>query len=181
MSKILLIEPYKILRQAIGLSLVPEHEVQVDEGLSPDRVGCFDDYDLVIVDAAALREKGRLTAEVGDGIQTSKAAVLWLEDDESSEAPKRDKLVKIRKPIEKGSFQAAVSDLLSSERVFEPKTAPGTAEATNPGKREKTTEKKSAEASDQTAFEFIDLVEVVQEESSPEEAKKPAGTSRKSK
>ncbi len=181
MSKILLIEPYKMLRQAISLSLTPEHEVQVDEGLSSDRIGSLDNYDLLIVDAAALRERGRLTAEVAGDIQACKAGVLWLEDDESSEAPKRDKLVRIRKPIEKGTFQAALSGLLSSEGVPKPETALGTAETPKPGRHEKAMDKKRAEVSDQTAFEFIDLVDVVQKESNPEQAKKPAGKSRESK
>lgn len=181
MSKILLIEPYKILRQAISLSLLPEHEVQVDEGLSSDQIGSLDDYDLLIIDAAALRETGRLTTEATGGLQACKTGVLWLEDDESSEVPKRDKLVRIRKPIEKGAFQSALSGLLSSEGVSKPKTGPDTAEEAKPAKHEKTIDKKSAEESDQTAFEFIDLVEVVQEESNPEQAKKPVRKSRKSK
>jgi hypothetical protein len=180
MSKILLIEPYKILRQAISLSLLPEHEVEVDEGLSSRHVGSLDDYDLLIVDAAALREKGRLTTEVTGSIQACQAAILWLEDDESSEAPKRDKLVRIQKPIEKGAFQAALSDLLSSGAASRPPTAPAT-QGPKAGTGKKTTDKKSAEVSDQTAFEFIDLVEVVPEESNPEHANKPAGKSGQSK
>ncbi len=138
MGKILLIEPSKILRQAIALSLFPEHEVQVEEGISASGVGSLKDYDLLIVDGAALRESDQLTPEITRAIQGCKIPTLWLEEDESSRPPKREKLLIVKKPIEKEPFQSALAGLLSPQSV-------------------------SRKAPQQEKFEFIDLVDVVEE------------------
>jgi hypothetical protein len=56
MSKILVVEPYKILQRAMAITFFPEHEVQIT-GAVPE-IGEFEQrsYDVVIIDAGALRE-----------------------------------------------------------------------------------------------------------------------------
>ncbi len=163
MGKILLIEPSKILRQAIALSLFPEHEVQVEEGISASGVGSLKDYDLLIVDGAALRESDQLTPEITRAIQGCKIPTLWLEEDESARPPKREKLLIVKKPIEKEPFQSALAGLLSPQSVS--RKAPGSlVSVSGEAKRPKVAAKKSrAEAPQQEKFEFIDLVDVVEE------------------
>jgi DNA-binding NarL/FixJ family response regulator len=179
MSKVLLIEPHKVLRQAISLALFPEHEVQAEENISSPHVASLDNYDLLIIDGVALRESNQLTAEVTRGIQDCKAAVLWLEDDESAQSPDRAKLLKIQKPIEKKTLQSALSHLLPSDKGSRVSTSVVNRPET--GKRQDTIDTKRAEASDQAAFQFIELVDAVEEESDPGQGKRSARKSRKSK
>ena len=112
MGKILLIEPQKILQQAISLFLFPEHEVRV-ENEAGAAVSSFKDYDLVIIDGAALREHNRLTAEVLRAVQGCKTPTLWLEEEASSQAPKRDKLAVVKKPLEKGALERGADEAVA--------------------------------------------------------------------
>ena len=170
MGKILLIEPQKILQQAISLFLFPEHEVRVEDEAGAG-VSSFKDYDLVIIDGAALREHNRLTAEVLRAVQGCKTPTLWLEEEAASQAPKRDKLVVVKKPLEKGALEAAVGDFLSPglsrDRGGTATPAPGRG-----GVSKGALKKKPQEQTEQSAFQFIDLVEVVDEETPPKQGKK---------
>jgi len=177
MSKILLIEPYKILCQAISLSLFPEHEVRAEENIDA-AVASLKEYDLLIIDGAALREGHRLTPEVTRAIQRCKIPVLWLEDDEGPKPPKPEKLSVVKKPIEREAFQSALGALLSAptaprEKVaFPPGAGAGDDAAKRPARRRR------AQGPQQVTFQFIDLVDVVEEQPEVKPGKK---TPRKSK
>ena len=56
MSRILVVEPRNILRQAISLALFPDHEVQTATFLSDSNAAIAKEFDLVIIDSAALGE-----------------------------------------------------------------------------------------------------------------------------
>src|SRR3972149_2920686 len=116
MGKVFLLEPLKVLRQAITLSLLPEHDVMGKDDIGASEVAGFKDYDLLIVDAAALRERNRLTPDIIRAIQGCKTPTVWLEEDPSSHTVQRQKLVTVTKPIEKEPFQLAVGGLLSPPR-----------------------------------------------------------------
>ena len=165
MSKILLIEPHRVLRQAITLSLFPDHEVEVQQDTKGSAMESLDDHDLIVVDGAALRESGQLSAELSRAIQDSKAQMVWLEEDEGACPVKRENLVVVKKPIERKLFQTAVSNFLSpaqSERGDKSSTGipPRTTEET-PGKA---TKKARAEDPQQPTLQFIELVDVVEDE-----------------
>src|SRR5919198_1905982 len=113
MSKILLIEPHRVLQQAITLFLFPAHEVEVQGNAKGSRVESLDNYDLIVVAGAALREHGELSSEFSRALQVSKTPVVWLEEDDGSHPVKRANLVVVKKPIERELFQTAVSNLLS--------------------------------------------------------------------
>jgi hypothetical protein len=57
MSRILVVEPRNILRQAIGLALFPDHEVQMAAWLSDRHATVAQEFDLVIVDSARCRDE----------------------------------------------------------------------------------------------------------------------------
>ena len=166
MGKILLIEPQKILRQAIGLSLFPDHEVKVEEEIAKD-VGSSKDYDLLIIDGAALRESNRLTPEAIRVIQSCKTPTLWLEEDPASHTIKRDKLVVVQKPVERETFQAALAGLLSSSGLSRERSGLIVADTFKGSAK-----KKRSEATQQPGFQFIDLVDVVEEQPPPKQRKK---------
>lgn len=169
MGKILLIEPQKILQQAISLFLFPEHEVRV-EAEAGAAVSSFQDYDLVIIDGAALRERDGLTPEVLRAVQGCLTPTLWLEEEGPSQSPQRDKFVVVKKPLEKETLEAAVDDFLSPGLARDRGGAalrPGRGSASKGASK-----KRPAEQAEQAAFQFIDLVEVVDEEASRKQGKK---------
>jgi hypothetical protein len=150
MGKILLIEPHKVLQQAIGLSLFPEHDVQVQDSVTASAIGSLRETDLLIVDAAALRESNQLSSEVARALQSSTIPIVWIDDSESEPPPKRDKLAALMKPIENGAFQSALAQLLSpSITKREPKKTPG------PGSQRSKTKQKA----DGEPIELVDVVD----------------------
>ena len=70
MSKILVVEPYKILQRAIAVSFFPEHQVEVTEQVP--EVSALEQraYDVAIVDAvsAARKECGRRSEPLFAGL-----------------------------------------------------------------------------------------------------------------
>lgn len=174
MGKILLIEPQRMLRQAISLCLFPEHEVRSEQGVTGSLAASFRDYDLLIVDGAALREKNQLTPELTRAIQECKTPTLWLEEDKPGQPLKCEKLLVVKKPIEREAFQSAVASFLAPSttprRRARASTPPDA--KTDVPKRE-TEEVPAGESPEQAAFQFIDLVDVVEEPPQPNQRGKP--------
>ncbi|SRR5713226_1519999 len=172
MSKILLIEPHKLLRQAITLSLFPEHEVEVRENPKGLPMESLANYDLVVVDAAALRASGQLSPDLSRAIQGSRARVVWLEEDGETQGVKRENVVVVKKPIERESFHAALNRFLSpqSSRAVE-KSGPSAAAKTKTDTPKKAAKKSRDEGPQQATLQFIDLVDVVEESSAKKERK----------
>ena len=112
MSKILLIEPDIILRQAIRLYLSMEHDVEVEQGVNLSELRGRSNYDLLIVDAAAFQDQDLLSREISHGLRSSEIPMLWLGDDKTSRPVTREKLIVLNKPIEREPFQTALDDLL---------------------------------------------------------------------
>jgi len=164
MGKILLIEPHRVLQQAIALSLFPGHDVRVEDGAGASTAAVLDGMDLVIVDAAALRASGRLSPELARSIQGSSIPTLWIDENESADPPKRDKLAVVMTPIENAAFQSALADLLaySSPQQERKKAALSGEQKAQKGKSKVKTE-----------GEPIELVEIVEEESSAENSETP--------
>lgn len=172
MGKVLLIEPKKILQQAISLVLFPEHEVQVEEGMGSLSSGALKDFELVILDGAALRELGQLSTEAVRTVQASKTPTVWLEEDEKHQPPRRANLLMVKKPIERESLQSAVAELLSPQAVpRKGSRAPRGSDAEAESSRS-VAQQKAQEAPEQGSLQFIDLVNVVEEETSSGQKKK---------
>ena len=112
MSRILVVEPRNILRQAIGLALFPDHEVQMAAWLSDSHATVAQEFDLVIVDAAALRATNTLNSQLVRAVQSWKVPTIWIDDTGARQAPARDKLVVLTGPIQKESLQSAVTKCL---------------------------------------------------------------------
>jgi hypothetical protein len=159
MSKILLIEPQKMLQQAIVLSLFPDHEVRLQRDLSDDAASAADDFDLVIIDAAALREANALGAQSLAALRWE-APIIWIDEaGDSSTPPRRSKVVALRRPIDRTALQAAVADCLGTASnstrngmtASEKSVRRPAATATGAGA--------AAELSDGSVIELVDVVE----------------------
>ncbi len=153
MGKILLIEPDRILKQAISLFLFSHHEVQDGASSQATDIAALKEFDLLIVDGSALRDKNQLTEEFIQTIQRCGTSTLWLEDDESQRPFEREKLLFVKKPIERETFLSALNSLLSSKTLKK-------AGAGDVGSRGRTGEK-------QKEPELIELLDVVDEQLLP--------------
>jgi hypothetical protein len=111
MGKILVVEPRKILQQAIRLALYPDHEVQLQTNLS-DQEPPVKNFDLAIIDAAALRDVNVPGTQSLRAVKGWKIPKIWIDEAQRVQAPGRDQLVVLTKPIQKETLQSAVATCL---------------------------------------------------------------------
>lgn len=172
MSKVVFIGSDKILRQAVSLTLFPDHEVEVwDEakGLTSE---ALKDCDLLVFDAAALQQTGRSPQEIQRAVQNSNKPTIWLEEDETGQPPKKDKLVALKKPLEKETFQRAVMDLLSHGTDGREQKSATAASRPKAAAADQSSVKKQPGEVNQPSPELIELVDVVEEDPAQKRAKK---------
>jgi hypothetical protein len=173
MSKILLIEPHRLLRQAITLSLFPDHEVDLPEKTKGSGMESLDDYDLIVVDGAALRESGQLSTELSRALQSATTPMIWLEEDDGAGPVKRENLVVVKKPVERELFQSAVNNFLSpSQSARGDKSSMRTGAQKTEETPGKATKKARAEDPQQPTLQFIELVDVVEDEPADKQQRK---------
>src|SRR5688572_20390733 len=110
MSKILVIEPHRILQQAISLSLFPDHEVQTIAGISDAAPAPTKDFDLVILDAASLRANDAQSAPISRWLQGWSGPVLRVDHEDASGRPQGGNWVVIQSPLSKERLLAAVAE-----------------------------------------------------------------------
>ena len=87
MSQVLVIEPDIMLRHALAVALFPDHQVRVRRRDAERRR--LKDVDAMIVDAAMLRERERLSAQSFTPLQSWQSADVWIDDLEPGSAPDR--------------------------------------------------------------------------------------------
>jgi hypothetical protein len=119
MSKILVVEPYKILQRAIAVSFFPEHQVQVTEQVPEMSALEQRSYDIAIVDAGALREKDA-AVDLNRCFQDWPIPIIWLDENTPTAAPVRDKLVVLHKPIVRKDLLAALTRCQAQGTTFPP-------------------------------------------------------------
>ncbi len=159
MSTILVIQPYKMLQHAYSAALPFEHKVRVMENLP--EAASLKDFDVVIVDAAALMERELLPAGAVRAIQAWKVPTLWIESESGPTAPGRDKLVSLQRPVQKDALHKALAECLNATAGVKPM---GAASTTKPVVKEPRKSKpRNAAAPVAPAPTIIELVEVVEE------------------
>ena len=147
MSKILVVEPHRMLQQAIVLALFPEHEAQIASAIpEPSELN---DFDAVIVDGASLGDTGK----VSSAVESWKTPTVWVESVPAGQAPRREKLVSIQAPIEKDALLSALAECLGG--------AAKSKRSETAAKSVKAKEGGAASASGEA--QLIDLVDVVEE------------------
>jgi hypothetical protein len=106
MTKILVVEPYKILQRAIAASFFPEHDVQITDHVPEMSAIEQGSYDIVVIDAGALRENNTL-GDLNRRLEDYQLPIIWIEESISTVIPSRDKLIVLRKPFSKNDLLAA--------------------------------------------------------------------------
>jgi hypothetical protein len=160
MSKILVVEPHKILQRAIAVSFFPEHEVQITDKF-PDMNGLEQRfYDIVVIDAGALRETNPV-GELNRRVQDWQIPTIWLEETISTAAPARDRLVVLRKPIVKNDLIAALAQCQGKASTMP--LARASDEGEKVGGKEILTNAELKADSERKKARIIELVDVVEE------------------
>jgi len=132
--------------------------------LSDSNATVAQEFDLVIIDSAALRATNTLSSQLVRAVQSWKVPTIWIDDTGARQAPARDKLVVLTGPIQKESLQSAVTKCLGSSSSKQNSTTSVSAKEPMATK-----EPRTATASQGTGPQIIELVDVVAE---PPESRK---------
>ena len=158
MSKILVVEPRNVLRQAISLALFPDHEVQTATFLSDSNAAIAKEFDLVIIDSEALGETSNSSSQLIRTVQGWKVPTIWIDDTGGDQAPAYDQLVVLTRPIQKDTLQSAVANCLGISSSKQNGTAAMLAK-----ERKVTKQAITAAVSQSAGTQVIELVDVVAE------------------
>jgi hypothetical protein len=110
MSKILVIEPYKILRHAFAVALSNARQVEIVAAFP--EAGLVSGADVVIVDGAALRQQNSLTEKNIRTIEKRKLPTIWIDFDGETPMPGNDALQRFEWPMEKETLRKTVTECL---------------------------------------------------------------------
>jgi len=171
MSRILVVEPRNILRQAIILALFPDHEVQTATFLSDSNAAIAKEFDLVIIDSSALGETSNSRSQLIRTVQGWKVPTIWIDDTGSDRAHAYNQLVVLTRPIQKDALQSVVAKCLGMSSL---KQNGITSIAVK--ERMTTKEARTAAASQVTGPQVIELVDVVAEPPERRKKKQPTKT-----
>ncbi|MBM4263357.1 MAG: hypothetical protein FJ145_18235 [Deltaproteobacteria bacterium] len=165
MSRILVIEPQRMLRHALLAALAPEHDVKSIARL--DNKIAAAEFDALVVDLAALQETGALTEETLEALRSASLPMVLIDGVEGVPMAERAGLARLQAPIGRDGLKTALRQCFSSETgaaVEAPET-----ERPKRGARPVPTKKQKAEAplaplvEDQPAG-VIELTEIVEED-----------------
>src|ERR1700693_4818712 len=98
MSKILVVEPHRMLQQALALALFPEHEVKIASAI-PEPSG-LRDFDAVIFDAGLTGESDGTCDAAIRAVQSWKVPTVWVQGFSHGPTLQRENLISINTPIE---------------------------------------------------------------------------------
>jgi hypothetical protein len=160
MSKILVIEPHQMLRHAFVAALSPEHLVIVTERIPAP--GSLPETELIIIDAAALREQNSLGKQELNNTQSWQLPTIWIDTAAASQTPTIKKIVPLSWPLEKVVLQKAVTECLGKAKAAIAPSAPRKESAPPvPAKVKPQQATKSPSALD-GGKQLIELVDVVE-------------------
>jgi hypothetical protein len=167
MSNILVVQPHKMLQQAFVIALSPEHHVLV-LGKIPDAESAAG-ADLVIIDAGALRARNLLTGRELSALQSWLVPIIWL-DTEALIGAATAKLVCLTPPVKREELRTAVAACLQVLSAPQPTGVPSVASAISEVATDaKATEPTPAAVGGDDEKEIIELVDVFDEVSSPDD------------
>ena len=159
MSKIFIVQPHKMLRYAYAVALSSDHEVEISKAVPAP--ADLQGSDLTIVDAASLRECGSFTAPELNAIQIWKIPTIWIDNDLKIQAPARDKMLRLKAPIDKETLKKTVTQCLGQSDANQP--APKTkSRAPAALSNVKPPETKSPQSAVDAEKKFIELVDIVE-------------------
>jgi hypothetical protein len=112
-------------------------------------------------------EKDSLSAAAVRAIRAWKGPTLWIESERGPVAPRRDKLISLRRPVQRDALQKALADCVAVTAGARPLGAAATAKP--PAKESKKPKAQNADSPAAPGSRIIELVEVVEEMPAQEE------------
>jgi hypothetical protein len=112
MSKIVVVEPDRMLQRAFMMALFPEHELKMLDEL-PEAAP--KDFAAMIVDLAALRDCGSSTGRDQKLLRRFDWPLLVIEAEDGNRIADRGNLVRIKRPVTKESLQKALAICLTNK------------------------------------------------------------------
>lgn len=158
MSRILIVQPYRMLQQAFVVALFPDHEVKVFAEIPATEALVA--ADLLIIDAAALRGVDALSTQEIRAVQRCRVPVVWIDADAAPDTAAFTKLVRLVPPLKRDELRAAAAECL---RLTSAPSSPASKPARTGAEKTKAIEPKSQSAAPEKAKEFIELVDVFEE------------------
>ena len=169
MSRILVVQPHRMLQQAIVVALFPEHQVRLMEQI-PEAVA---DADLVIIDAAALRERNSLTGREIRVLENWNVPIVWIDAEAPREPDQGARLQLLTPPLKRDALRTVVADGLRLLPAQEPSA--DRAANRSAGANTRQAEPKPDGLAAGGNKEIIELVDVFEEISGPGERELGAG------
>jgi hypothetical protein len=159
MTRLLLVEPDKMLRHAFMVALYPDFQVECSEAL-PNTTP--KDYDAVIVDAVALQAREPESARALHTIQEWHLPVIWIEDGQATQAAPVDRCFRLIRPVAKAALRLALAQYLSPSSAPSRQDSASGAAPKSAGRAKRKAPQPVDDAP--SAGNFIELVDVVEEE-----------------
>ncbi|MGH7855543.1 MAG: hypothetical protein ACREP3_19000 [Candidatus Binatia bacterium] len=159
MSRILVVQPHRMLQQAFVVALFPEHQVQVLAEIPEVSA----DADVVIIDAAAMRERDLLTARELRRVQSWNVPIVWVDDEVVAKGSAESNSARLTAPIKRDDLRTAVAECLRSLSAPQPTKAPKAIRSVVPVAKTKHIESKPESVASGSDREFIELVDVFEE------------------
>lgn len=154
MSRIILVQPYKMLQHAFVVALFPEHHVRIVQDLNAAE-SVAADGDCVIVDGAALR--GRNSGEIP--MPRWQLPTIWIDSALPADTGAAQVLL-VAAPFTREELKSAVACLLRAQG--EPERSGAAAAPVTATEKPKTPKVRRAKAA--AGKEIIELVDVIEEE-----------------
>jgi DNA-binding response OmpR family regulator len=170
MSKILVVEPEKMLQHAIVVALFPEHHVHLSEKIPEAEP--LAEADLAIIDAGALRERDLLTAGAVRAVQKWRVPVVLIDAEALGDVGASKNFGRLITPLKRDELRAAVAHGLRSLAAADATLAPAVKGGTSPvATKKKTSELQPDSVAYGNGKEVIELVDVIEETPGHDEAR----------
>jgi hypothetical protein len=159
MSKVLLVEPDKMLRHALSTALFPEFEIRAVQRF-PDAAP--KDVAVVVVDAAALQALEPQSMAAVRKVAEWQLPLVWIEGAKATEPPVK-RCIRLSWPVAKDALRGALAQCLNGGSEAKVERAASTiSKKTQSAPRRKEKAEPGAANDD---GRFIELVDVVEEPS----------------
>jgi len=156
------IQPHRMLQQAIALALFTEHDVQMSAAI-PESLE-RDQFDAVIVDAASLRETTGISDEAMRRIRDWHLPTIWIGDKQSAEVSKWERLVMMERPIAKEGLHSALAECLGVSAGSHSNGVASTPEPVTKRISKKAVEENEIQSGATADPGIIELVDIIEEE-----------------
>jgi hypothetical protein len=153
MSKILIVEPHKMLRHAFAVALSPDHEIEIAKAFPPPET--LKGVNVAIIDAASLRESTGTSPDLSSA-KSWHTPIIWIDD---KPAGAMENLLCLKPPVDREALKRAVAQCTQPPDKRAP-ASKAKSRAPSASKSKSPTQSLPSAAADEK--NFIELVDVVE-------------------